>query len=199
MTLAYGWDAAFCPDPVPHDIGGIRQSYGGFYLGGSSAYHVWTPAERHLLRGSGLKAMPIWVPTPGAENPRQVALQAAAAMRAAGFLPHQRPWYRPLMWDLETGTEPDPGWGTVAFRTLHQQGYDSILYGSPGGSSLFSWPLDDGGWSAYLVASYDGIPQLYPHPHVTGKQYAANVSVPGGQVDLDVIDASLLAHLGTLS
>jgi hypothetical protein len=198
MTLAFGWDAAFCPDPPPAEINGERMSYAGFYLGGSSAYHVWNAGERQLLARSGLRAMPIWVPTPGSDNPRQVAIAAAAALDGLRFKPFNRPWFRPLMWDLETGIEPDPGWVSVAAATLHARGYDSILYGSPAASHIFAEPLGPG-WSAYLVAFYDGIPQLYPHPHVIGKQYAANVNVPGGQVDLNVVDASLLAHLGTLS
>jgi hypothetical protein len=199
MSNEFGWDAAFCPDPAPKDIGGQVQSYGGFYLGGSSAYHVWSDVERRRLAASGLKTMPIWVPTPGYDNPRQVALEAAAAMLAVGMPRYARPWYRPLMWDLETGIEPDPGWVLTATRTLHSRGYDSILYGSPGGSHLFSEPLSDGGWSAYLVASYDGIPELYPHAGVVGKQYAPNVAVPGGEVDLDVVAGSLLAHLGSVT
>ena len=172
-------------------------SYAGFYLGGSSAFHVWTDAERKRLAASGLKTMPIWVPTPGFDNPRQVALQAAAAMAAAGYPPHHRPWFRPLMWDLETGIEPDPGWMRVAAATLHARGYDNLLYGSVDGSRIFAEPLGPG-YSRYIVAYYDDIPQLYPHPGVVGKQYTANVSVPGGQVDLDVVDASLLDHLGSV-
>jgi hypothetical protein len=201
MSNAYGWDAAFCPDPVPVDLGDADQvefAYAGFYLGGSSAFHTWTDVERRRLAASGLKCMPIWVPTPGHENPRQVALEAAAAMLAVGFPPRARPWYRPLMWDLETGTEPDPGWVRTAALTLHQRGYDSLLYGSVDGSHIFAEPLGPG-FSGYIVAHYDGIAELYPHPGVVGKQYAANVAVPGGEVDLDVVAGSLLAHLGSIT
>ncbi len=58
MTNAFGWDAAFCPDPPPAEAGGHRMSYGGFYLGGSGAYHVWTDQERRRLAASGLRCMP---------------------------------------------------------------------------------------------------------------------------------------------
>ena len=199
MTDAFGWDAAFCPDPPPTVINGVRQSYAGFYIGGSSAFHVWTGDERLRLdeagEQSGLLVMPIWVPTPGSDNPRQVALQAAEALRSAGYPAYARPWYRPLMWDLETGLEPDPGWMSVAAGTLHRYGYDSLLYGSVDGSRIFSEPLGPG-FGGYIVAHFDGVPALYPHAGVVGKQYAAGVPVPGGQVDLNVVERSLLAHLG---
>ena len=188
-----GWDAAFCPDPAPTDINGRRMLYAGFYLGGSSAFHVWSDAERRRLGPAHLRGMPIWVPTPGSDNPRQVALAAATAMRAVGIPSHATPW-RVLMWDLETGVEPDPSWLNVAADTLASRGYGSLVYGSPG-NGLFSYAARSG----YMVASFDGKPSLYPHPNVAGKQYEANVAVPGGEVDLDVLASSMLAHLGTVS
>ena len=194
MPNSFGWDAAFCPDPPPTEIGGHPMSYGGFYLGGSSAFHVWTDEERRRLAASRLRGMPIWVPTPGSDNPRQVALAAAAALRAVGIPNHATPW-RVLMWDLETGKEPDPPWLNIAADTLASRGYGSLVYGSPGGSGLFSYAPRSG----YMVASFDGVPELYPHANVVGKQYAANVAVPGGEVDLDVVSSSLLAHLGSIS
>ena len=193
-TLVNGWDAAYCPDPVPTNINGRRMSYAGFYLGGSSAFRAWADDERRRLAASRLRAMPIWVPTPGSDNPRQVALQAAAALKAVGIPAHATP-FRALMWDLETGVEPAPQFVTVAANTLASQGYDSLLYGSPGGSQIFSEPPRLG----YIVAFYDGVPSLYPHPGVVGKQYQANVSVPGGQVDLNVLESSILAHLGSVT
>jgi hypothetical protein len=193
MPLAYGWDASSCPSPPPTEIGGKRMSYGGFYLGGSSAFRVWTDQERRHLAASGLKCMPIWVPTPGSENPRQVALAAVSAMGAVGIPHHATPW-RVLMWDFETGVEPDPPWLNIAADTMASRGYGSLVYGSPGGSGLFSYAARSG----YMVADYDGVAALYPHPNVVGKQYQANVTVPGGEVDLDVIDSSLLDHLGSV-
>jgi hypothetical protein len=194
QALANGWDAAFCPDPVPTEINGRRMSYGGFYLGGSSAFHVWSDAERRRLNASRLKCMPIWVPTPGTDNPRQVALAAAAAMGSVGIPNHATPW-RVLLWDLETGTEPDPPWLNIAADTLASRGYGSLVYGSPGGSGLFSYAPRSG----YLVASFDGTPSLYQHPNVVGKQYQANVTVTGGEVDLDVVTPSVLDHLGSIT
>ena len=199
MTLAFGWDAAFCPDPVPTIINGNRQSYAGFYIGGSSALHVWNDAERALLdeagETSGLLAMPIWVPTPGFDNPRQAGLAAAAAMEHEGIPAHATPW-RVLMWDMETGNVAAyPSWLTIAADTLASRGYGSLVYGSVDGSGLFAMPPRSG----YMVARFDGRPQLYPHADAVGKQYQAGVNVPGGQVDLDVVDAAVLAHLGRLS
>ena len=194
MTLAYGWDAAFCPAPIPTDIQGLHMSYAGWYLGGSSAFHVWTAGERARLAASKMRTMPIWVPTPGQDDPRQVAFAAARAMLDARYRPWHKPWYCPLMWDLETGTEPDSGWVSVATAALHHYGYDSILYGSIDGSHILAEPLGPG-WSGYLVADYTGVRHLYPARHVIGTQYAPDVAVPGGQVDLDVVDASVLDHL----
>jgi hypothetical protein len=189
-----GWDAAFCPNPVPTQINGRQMSFAGFYLGGSSAFHVWSDQDRRRLAASRLRALPIWVPTPGSDNPRQVALAAAAAMGAVGIPHHATPW-RVLMWDLETGVEPDPPWLNVAADTLASRGYGSLVYGSPGSSGLFSYAARTG----YLVALYDGQPTLYPHPGAVGKQYEPNVAVPGGEVDLDVLEATILAHLGSVS
>jgi len=193
-VLVNGWDAAFCPDPVPTEINGRRMAYAGFYLGGSSAFHIWSDAERRRLAASRLKAMPIWVPTPGSENPRQVALAAAAAMQAVRIPHHATPW-RVLMWDMETGVQPDPPWLNVAADTLASRGYGSLVYGSPGGSGLFSYAPRTG----YIVADFDGKATQYPHAHAVGKQYQANVPVAGGEVDLDVLDSSILAHLGSVS
>jgi hypothetical protein len=189
-----GWDAAFCPDPVPTQINDRHISFAGFYLGGSSAFHVWSDQDRRRLAASRLRALPIWVPTPGSDNPRQVALAAAAAMGAVGIPNHATPW-RVLMWDLETGVEPDPLWLNVAADTLASRGYGSLVYGSPGSSGLFSYAARTG----YVVALYDGSPTLYSHPGAVGKQYQANVTVPGGEVDLDVMEATIMAHLGSVT
>jgi hypothetical protein len=178
---------------VPTEINGQKMAYAGFYVGGSSAYRVWTNQERRRLANSRLRAMPIWVPTPGTDNPRQVALQAAEALKAAGIPSGASP-YRAMLWDMETGTEPDPHWLTIAANTLAGRGYDNMSYGSVEGSGIFSEPQRLG----YIVALWDGRATLYPHPGAVGKQYAGNVDVPGGQVDLDVLDDSILAHLGEL-
>lgn len=192
--LDYGWDAEFVPDPAPTEINGMHMSYAGIYLGGSSAARVTPSRERARITEAGLKTMPIWVPTPGFDNPRQAALDAANLLRMAGVPDHATPW-RVLMWDQETGILPDPSWLALAADTLAARGYGSLVYGSPDGSHLFANPPRSG----YIVASWDGRPTLYPAPHVVGKQFAAGVVVPGGVVDLDVIDATLLDHLGEVA
>jgi hypothetical protein len=191
MTLVYGWDAAYCPDPVPGEINGAHISYAAGYLGGSSAYRSWTSGEWQRASNGYQHVMPIWVPTPGSDNARQAALAAAAALADAGVPAFATPW-RALMWDLETGTEPAPSWVTTAANTLASRGYDSLIYGSVESSGVLSNPRRTG----YIVADYDGVASLYPAAGVVGKQYSANVNIPGGQVDLDVLEEAMLAHLG---
>lgn len=190
----FGWDAAFCPDPPPRQTNLARFSYGAMYLGGSSAFHVWNVAERQLLAASGLPVVPIWVPTPGSDNPRQVGMQAAAALADEDIPPYATPW-RVLMWDLETGVEPDPPWLEIAANTLEAHGYGSLVYGSELGSGLFSYAPRSG----YVLAHYDGLAQLPPRADVIAKQYAANQVVPGGRVDLNVARPQLLSHIGPLT
>ena len=193
MALVHGWDAAECPDPVPAQIGGRDIAYAAGYLGGSSAFRAWTTPEWQRASAAYRHVMPIWVPTPGVDNPRQAGLAAVAALRAHGVPENARPW-RVLMWDLETGIEPSPGWLTTAANTIEAHGYASLVYGSPEGSHVLSYPRRTG----YVVADYDERPTLYPAPGVVAKQYQPNVAVPGGVVDLDVMEETMLAHLGTV-
>jgi hypothetical protein len=191
MSLVHGWDAATCPDPAPKQISGNSIEYAGGYLGGSSAFRTWAVGEWQRASDAYGRVLPIWVPTPGSDNPRQVGLAAIDALRAAGVPNHATPW-RVLMWDLETGVEPSPAWLTTAADTLANAGYGSLIYGSPGGSHVLSYPRRTG----YVVADWNGRPTLYPAAGVVGTQYAANVTVPGGVVDLDVMEETMLAHLG---
>lgn len=191
MSLVHGWDAATCPDPAPKQISGNPIDYAAGYLGGSSAFRTWAVAEWQRASDAYGRVLPIWVPTPGVDNPRQAGLAAADALRAAGVPNHAEPW-RVLMWDLETGTEPAPAWLTTAANTLAAAGFGSLVYGSPDASHVLSYPRRTG----YVVADFTGRPTLYPAPGVVGTQYAAEVSVPGGVVDLDVMEESMLAHLG---
>src|SRR5258708_36127113 len=102
-------------------------AYGGFSLGGSSAFRPWPDDERKRLAASRLRAMPLCGPTPGSDNPRQVALQAAAALKAAGIPSPATPFHA-LMWDLETGIEPATQWLTIATNSLVNQGSVNLLY-----------------------------------------------------------------------
>jgi hypothetical protein len=47
-----------------------------------------------------------------------------------------------------------------------------------------------------VVADFTGRPVLYPAPGVVATQFEAEVAVPGGTVDLDVMEETMLAHLG---
>src|SRR5215470_12120305 len=71
------FDAAHCPDPVPtgYDVAAV-------YAGGSSATHAWSQAE--LDRVAHLLRLPVWVPTPGHENPEHVAGEFVVWLREHG-------------------------------------------------------------------------------------------------------------------
>ena len=196
MTLANGFDAAFCPDPAPDQDEGYQ--WCEVYLGGSSATRRagWDPTE--LARVADLAQLPVWVPTPGVDNPRQAALSCLAALRAHGVPAHATPW-RAVLWDLETGTEPDPAWFMVAHGVMVAAGYGTISYGST------SWVFGEPNYMGMIVARYDGDPTLdklrlaHPGALIVGKQYRADVAVTGGVVDLDVLEAGMLPHLGRVT
>ena len=196
MTLTNGFDAAFCPDPAPDQDEGYQ--WCEVYLGGSSATRRtgWDTTE--LARVADLPQLPVWVPTPGRENPRQSALGCLAALRAHGVPAHATPW-RAVLWDLETGVEPDPAWFTVAHGVMVAAGYGTISYGST------SWVFGEPNYMGMIVAQYDGDPTLdklrlaHPQALIVGKQYRADVAVTGGVVDLDVLEAGILPHLGKVT
>jgi hypothetical protein len=195
-----GWDAAPVPDPAPDQDDQVPGAPAGttfqwceVYIGGSSAFHVWTQTERN--RVDDLPKLPVWVPTPGFDNPRQSALACVASLHAAGVPAYATPW-RAVMIDLETGKEPDQPWLAGFQAVTVQHGYDIWPYGST------SWIFGYADYSGLLVAQYDGSADLdalrraHPGRHIVGKQYRAGVGVPGGVVDLDVLDAAALPHLG---
>lgn len=178
------FDGAWCPDPVPDGFDGCM-----VYAGGSSATHAWEPAE--LDRVAHLPRLVTWVPTPGADNPRQSAIQfrqwlgdhkVPTAAENGGQ--HVR-----VQWDCETGTEPDPRWVTIACDYLHSAGYFNLIYGSP--AWLFGQPSRAG----YVVANPTGVPHLYDHADVAGTQWVWNVKVPGGVIDKTQIRRTLLSKL----
>jgi len=186
--LVAAWDAALCPDPLPDDSIGVACMP---YIGGSSAFRVWTGTE--LARVAHMPKLPIWVPTPGVDNARQAGKACLARLRALGIpattAAGGKQW---VLADLETGTEPDPSWLTVFVKPIFAAGYEIPRYGSPLGSQIFKYSA---GTAGFLVADYDGVAKLYPHPRVIGKQFATEVKVPGGTVDLDVLAPSVLSHL----
>lgn len=188
MAFVQGFDAAFCPDPVPDVVDGAPVAWCEFYMGGSSALRRdgWDAAE--MDRVEHLPKLPVWVPTPGVDNPRQSAIGCVQALRRYGVPAYARP-YKAVMWDLETGTEPDAAWLAIARGYLLGAGYDSLVYGSP--SWVFGYPS----YSGYVVADPTGRPHMYVHPGVAGTQYQFAVDVTGGQVDLDLLDETMMPHL----
>ena len=193
-----GVDAAFCPDPFPATLGGQPVRWCEVYIGGTSAFHVWTEAERD--RVDHLPKLPVWVPTPGLDNPGQSAQACLAELRAAGVPAHAKP-YRAVMVDLETGTaDPsrglaDPAW-LAAFRLrILAAGYDTMPYASM--SVVFKYPA----YTGRIGACWDGTPAFTCNGEqlagtIVGKQYLAEVAVPGGFVDVDVLDLAVMPHLG---
>jgi hypothetical protein len=177
-----GWDAAYIPSTLP-------AGYAGVYVGGSSAFRVATDAD--LARVARCLVLPIWVPTPQLDNPRQVAFQAAERLEQLGIPRYARP-YRALMVDLETWD--DPLWLEAFAARFISQGYDTIPYGSPG--SVFRQPQRLG----YAVASPTGNPHMYQHPGVIITQYAWDLTAPGGTLyDADLAVMWLANHLGPLT
>jgi hypothetical protein len=184
MGTVRGWDAAFCPDPLP-DPG---FAFAGCYIGGSSAFRVWPDSE--LARVAHMPVLPIWVPTPFLDNPRQTAIQAARRMEQVGVPHHARP-FRAMMLDLETVIAP--AWVRAFADRFASLGYDTIVYGSI--SDLFLNPRRTG----YAVADPTGHPHMFLHPGVIITQYQFDVQLAGGVVDLDLAEDWLMAHLGPLA
>jgi hypothetical protein len=181
-----GWDAAFIPDPVP--ASGFQ--FAEVYVGGSSAFRVCPDDE--LARVAHMPVLPIWVPTPGLDNPVQTAIAAAARLEQLGIPRYAKP-YRAMMLDLETGIEPDPAWVTKFANRFVSLGYDTIPYGSV--NVIFGQPRRLG----YAVANPTGHPHMYPQPGVILTQWAFDVHMGGQLVDLDQAEAWLLNHLGGLN
>lgn len=196
--LTLGFDAARCPDPVPVTVGGQQVRWCEVYIGGSSAFHVWDAAER--ARVDHLPKLPVWVPTPGLDNPGQSARGCLDALRALGVPPYAKP-YRAVMVDLETGSaDParglaDPGW-LAAFRArILAAGYDTMPYASA--NVIFRYPA----YTGRVMACWDGSTAFECNGErlagtIVAKQYVAEVHVPGGFVDLDVMTSAILPHLG---
>src|SRR5258708_25785076 len=57
--LVNGWDAAFCPDPVPTEINGRRMAYGGVYPRGPSPFPTPPPHDRKPPAPPPLTTLPL--------------------------------------------------------------------------------------------------------------------------------------------
>lgn len=178
------FDASHCPSPVPQ---GYAACMG--YAGGSSAAHEWTPDE--WARVAHLPRLPVWVPTPGRDNPRQAALAFARRLTELGVPRADQQGGRHVrcLWDMETGTEPDPGWLDIAADVLHARGYFSLSYGST------SWAFGQTRRAGYFPADPTGVPHLYDHDNVVGTQFRWGVLTDGGIIDESLITTDLLPNL----
>jgi hypothetical protein len=189
-VVVNGFDAAWCPDPVPTGYGWCE-----VYIGGSSATRPRGWSAEEVIRVDHLPKLPVWVPTPGHDNPRQSALSCLAALKAFGVPAYATPW-RAVLWDLETGVEPDPAWFSVVRSVMMNHGYGTMSYGS------VAWAFGEPNYMGLIVAEWDGEPSLdslrleHPGALIVGKQYRAGVRVPGGEVDQDVLDSETMRHLG---
>lgn len=175
------WDRATCPDPLPDGYAACMP-----YIGGSSASHVWDATE--LARVEHLPRLPIWVPTPGQENPRQVAMQAVHRLHQLGVPAvadscGRRP---ALLWDMETGRDTDAPWLNIAADYLHAHGYLNLVYASLDVITLLP------SRSGRILARPDGINRLTGLPDEVGKQYRWGVPTPGGTIDATVLRETAL-------
>ena len=139
----------------------------------------------------------MWVPTPGVDNPRQSALSCIRACQAYGVPAHATPW-RTVLWDLETGTEPDPPWFAAARTVMEAHGYASMSYGSSG------WAFGEPNYLGLIIAlpgtsfTLDQVRSAHVGHLIAGIQDRFGVQVPGGVIDTDQLDAAWLPHLGHL-
>lgn len=185
--LILGFDAMRCPSRIPT---GAR--FAMPYVFGSSAAHIWTMNE--LNRVAHMPVLPICVPTPGLDNPRQAAIGLATVLERLGYPRNTTgdgKFYR-VLWDLETGKEPDPGWVNVACDYLLSAGWFSEIYGSP------SWEFGQPHRAGYFVADPTGKPHLYPAPGVNGTQYMWNANEGFGTFDRDCATKFLFDRMGRI-
>jgi len=152
------------------------------YMGGSSATHAWDREE--LAKVAHLRRLPVWVPTPGQDHPGDVALQVVAWLRR-----NKVPPGRHVLWDMETGKEPDPAWLNMAAGRVAKAGFRNLTYGSM--SVVFGNPQRDG----YFVANPTGHPHMVSRIGVKGTQYAFDIAVPGGTIDQSLISTDLAHEL----
>lgn len=191
QTYGYIWDSAYCPPVIPAGFDGCMVYAGGSsYSGVASGIRPdgWTAEDLSRLP-EGYAKLVVWVPTPGRDNPRQ-----AARMFLDWLQRHRVPTAREnegrhirLLWDLETGVEPDPHFLNVSAGYMLSAGYFNLSYGSD------SWAFGQPQRAGYIVAEPTGEPHMNQHPGVIGDQYAWNVAVPGGgRIDITMVDRGLL-------
>jgi hypothetical protein len=146
------------------------------YIGGATALHVWTLAE--WKRFGHLIQFPCWI-ADFSGDPVKQGQQAAEAASKLGWRPG-----RGIVLDMESTS--DKSFLTKWADEVHKAKFVTIWYGSRAVSGQASdykrWLADPDGIAA-LVPGFDAV------------QYEWNVQVPGGVVDLSVLD-SKMADLG---
>lgn len=176
MPLHHAFDAEFPPETAPPHCDTVLG-----YIGGREAARVWTLDE--WLRFSHLRQFPIWVPD-YALDPREQGIAACQAAHALG-------WHdgRAIIGDSET--EHNREWWAVFAQHIIAGGFVPVDYGS------LSTVLQNGA-ARYIVAAWDGIPDIAQGAGILGEQYAANVEYGGTRIDLSVLDDALF-HMGGIN
>jgi len=146
------------------------------YVGGA-ALHTWTVQEwqqfGHLIQ------FPCWVADFSAD-PGDQGSQAVEVVTKLGWRPH-----RAIVLDMEAVDNPSflSAWAAeVRKARFTPVWYGSLVY-SAQASAYIRW-----------LADPDGVEGLQPGFHAV--QYEWNVTVPGGVVDLSVVDSELAAMGG---
>lgn len=173
------FDAEHCPNPIPPGYSSCL-----VYAGGSSAAHAWLDREIARAAAAGLALLPVWVPTPGLDQPA-----AAAAGFVSWLTAHKVPHGAPILWDIERGNVTDPAWYKAAADITAKAGYLNLCYGS------LNVVFDHAARSGYFVADPTGTPHLVSHDHVKATQWRFNVPTPGGPIDQSLIARYLEAQL----
>jgi hypothetical protein len=146
------------------------------YIGGN-ALHVWTLDEWD--RFGDLRQFPSWV----ADLSTSATKQATGAAQAAKRLG----WHegRTIVADMEAAS--DSTWWNEWADELAKLHYQPSWYGSASVAGAYAAKYK---W----VADWDNDPDL--PAGWAAKQYAANVGVPGGVVDLSVVGEAFMAFGG---
>jgi hypothetical protein len=172
MSLTRCFDASLqIPKSAPKGCGAVLG-----YIGGS-AVHVWTLEEWH--RFGSLRQFPCWV----ADLATSATKQASGAVEAAKHLGWNQG--RAIVADMESST--NRSWWDEWAGEVVKLHYQPTWYGSASVSGVYTAKYK---W----VAEFDNDPDL--PDGWAAKQYAANVNVPGGVVDLSVIGEGLIARGG---
>ncbi len=146
------------------------------YIGGS-ALHIWTPEEWD--RFGSLRQFPCWVADLASSATNQ-ATDATAAAKRLGWNAG-----RAIVADMESAS--NASWWDEWADEVTKLHYQPAWYGTASVAGVYTAKFK---W----VADFDNNPDL--PDGWAAKQYAANVEVPGGVVDLSVIGDGLITHGG---